>query len=202
VSAVTSKGVGSLLNTISRIVAEQVHLVLLRSSIQPVTHWLLCSFPRVQDFIQQRIPSSYLVLEKALMAHAKTQMPPVLSWAEYDQVAKLCMVEGRENLYTATVLLHNLGSLVHFGDDEKARMQIREICAFLSALRCTLLTDCLFRGGAYTGPTAFGDPRSTMAHERVLKCGVDKAHLLQVTFICLACIALMTLCSLLFSTLL
>lgn len=74
----------------------------------------------VQDYIKRKLPASYLALEKLLIEQAQIKTPPVLSWAEYRALAELCMIEDtKEDLRTATVLLHHLGSLVHFAEEEK-----------------------------------------------------------------------------------
>lgn len=66
------------------------------------------------------MPSSYLALEKAVQAQAKARMPPILSWREYSELAYLSRIdEEGDDLRTATALLHNLGSLVHFSNEEK-----------------------------------------------------------------------------------
>jgi len=66
------------------------------------------------------MPSSYLALEKAVAVQAKTKVPPVMTWAEYRDLARLSNVEeSGDDLRTATTLLHNLGSLVHFPNEEK-----------------------------------------------------------------------------------
>jgi hypothetical protein len=68
------------------------------------------------------MPSSYLALEKAVSAQAKTKVPPVMTWAEYRDLARLSLIEeSGDDLRTATTLLHNLGSLVHFPNEEKVR---------------------------------------------------------------------------------
>lgn len=95
VSPVQGKGMDVLVNSLRQVVAKQ-------------------------DYIGRTLPSSYLALEKVVAAQAKVRTPPVLAWHEYRDLAKLCMIEDdNEDLRTATALLHNLGSLVHFANDEK-----------------------------------------------------------------------------------
>jgi hypothetical protein len=94
VSSVTGKGLDQLLANMQTIIAKQEH-------------------------IGQPLPSSYLELEKILVGQARERVPPIMSWGEYRSVAKLCLIEHEQDLLTATSLLHNFGSLVHFPNDEK-----------------------------------------------------------------------------------
>jgi hypothetical protein len=97
VSSVLGKGIDALINSLRQVVAKQ-------------------------DFIGRALPSSYLALEKLVAEQAKLRTPPVLTWSEYRDLAKLCMIdEENDDLLTATALLHNLGSLVHFANDDKVR---------------------------------------------------------------------------------
>jgi hypothetical protein len=77
-----------------------------------------------QDHIGQPLPSNYLELEKHLASQAKERMPPIVSWTEYRAMARLCLIDGEQDLLTATSLLHNFGSLVHFPNDEKVKNPI------------------------------------------------------------------------------
>jgi hypothetical protein len=91
-----------------------------------------------QDYIGRSLPSSYLHLERVLAERAKAMTPPVLTWHAYSELARLCAIEvdsksgAGDDLRTATALLHNLGSLVHFGDESK-------VCAPACSLSSRLL---------------------------------------------------------------
>lgn len=66
------------------------------------------------------LPSSYLALEKLIETRRRTKKPPILNWDEYTDMAKLCLIDDtRDDLRTATALLHTLGSIVHFAKEEK-----------------------------------------------------------------------------------
>lgn len=54
-----------------------------------------------------------------LKSEAKTRVPPRISWAEHTAIGRLCLIEEEQDLQTATSILHNLGSLVHFPNDDK-----------------------------------------------------------------------------------
>ena len=102
VSPVTGKNMDALVNSIRSVVAKQ-------------------------DYIGRALPSSYLHLEKLVAEQAKAKTPPVLTWHEYSELARLCTIDVDKNgddLRTATALLHNLGALVHFGDEHKVRTLI------------------------------------------------------------------------------
>jgi len=102
VSPVTGKNMDALVDSIRSVVAKQ-------------------------DYIGRALPSSYLHLEKLVAEQAKAKTPPVLTWHEYSELARLCAIDVDKNgddLRTATALLHNLGALVHFGDEHKVRTLI------------------------------------------------------------------------------
>lgn len=74
----------------------------------------------LQEYVGRPMPSTYLALEKALQAQCKVRMPPILTWREYRDLAHLSQIEVEgDDLITATTLLHNLGSLVYFANEEK-----------------------------------------------------------------------------------
>ena len=65
------------------------------------------------------LPSNYMELEKLIVTEGKKKLPPTVSWAEYQAMPRLCLIDAERDLLTATSILHNLGSLVHFPNDEK-----------------------------------------------------------------------------------
>jgi hypothetical protein len=70
----------------------------------------------------QPLPSSYMALERLVAEKAKAKTTPVLTWNEYRDLGKLCTIEHtNDDLRAATALLHNMGSLLHFSEDEKVR---------------------------------------------------------------------------------
>jgi len=81
-----------------------------------------------QEHIGQALPTNYLELEKILVGMPKERMPPILPWSEYESLARMCLVEQEHDLRAATSLLHNLGSIVHFPNDEKVRTAPCEEC--------------------------------------------------------------------------
>lgn len=98
VSPVTGKGIDALINNIRKVVSRQ-------------------------EFIERKMPSSYLELEKVVLQQAKSRNPPVLKWDAYRELAELCAIKDCEcgDLTAATALLHSLGSLVHFANEDKLR---------------------------------------------------------------------------------
>jgi hypothetical protein len=94
VSCTTGKGLDQLLASLQSIIAQQEH-------------------------VGQAVPSNYLELEKVLASQAKERVPPIVAWSEYRTLARLCLIEHEHDLLTATSLLHNFGSLVHFPNDDK-----------------------------------------------------------------------------------
>jgi hypothetical protein len=94
VSCTTGKGLDQLLASLQSIIAQQEH-------------------------VGQAVPSNYLELEKVLASQAKGRVPPIVAWSEYRTLARLCLIEHEHDLLTATSLLHNFGSLVHFPNDDK-----------------------------------------------------------------------------------
>ena len=48
-----------------------------------------------------------------------SQSLPTVTWAEYRQMAKLFLIENKEDLKNVTTLLHNLGSIIHFSHNRK-----------------------------------------------------------------------------------
>jgi hypothetical protein len=94
VSCTTGKGLDQLLANLQSIIAKQEH-------------------------VGQAVPSNYLELEKVLASQAKERVPPIVAWSEYRTLARLCLIEHEHDLLTATSLLHNFGSLVHFPNDDK-----------------------------------------------------------------------------------
>jgi hypothetical protein len=73
----------------------------------------------VKECVGQPLPSNYMELEKMMVAEGKKKMPPIVSWTEYQAMARLCLIDDERDLLTATSILHNLGSLVHFPNEEK-----------------------------------------------------------------------------------
>ncbi|KAL6060410.1 Myotubularin-like phosphatase domain [Balamuthia mandrillaris] len=70
-----------------------------------------------QRHMGRPMPKSYLQLEKELLDRRKELNPPILQWQDYVAVAKLCGIQEEQgDLLTATEVLHNLGSIVHFED--------------------------------------------------------------------------------------
>ncbi|KAL6046584.1 Myotubularin-like phosphatase domain [Balamuthia mandrillaris] len=75
-----------------------------------------------QEGMGRPLPKSYLQLEKELFEKRREMNPPVLEWKDYVSMAKLCGIdEANEDLLTASEVLHNLGSIVHFTEDAKLR---------------------------------------------------------------------------------
>jgi len=78
-----------------------------------------------QKHVGQLLPKRYSALEKALILEREKKkansLPPICKWEEYSKIAELCLIDDEKELEVATSLLHNLGSLIHFGDDEKLR---------------------------------------------------------------------------------
>ena len=79
----------------------------------------LHSWGCAQECVGQPLPSNYMELEKLIVTEGKKKLPAIVSWAEYQAMARLCLIDAERDLLTATSILHNLGSLVHFPNDEK-----------------------------------------------------------------------------------
>lgn len=67
----------------------------------------------------EHLPRNYLELEKLVLSEAKKRMPPVIPWAEYMEMAKLCLIFTERDLLAATSVLHKFGSLFHFPEYQK-----------------------------------------------------------------------------------
>ena len=122
-----------------------------------------------QKYIGEQVPKSYLQLEKMLLAERDAKRkegnkeggdlsptadlsnnstsdsnegakPPIMTWEEFKVMAGLCLIEDEQELELAASFLHNLGSIIHFGDDEKLRDIIILEPQWLTRVMCTVIT--------------------------------------------------------------
>jgi hypothetical protein len=129
-----------------------------------------------QEHIGQALPTNYLELEKILVGMPKERMPPILPWSEYESLARLCLVEQEHDLRAATSLLHNLGSIVHFPNDEKVRVApsaVRKLqaCADDGWLLC--LTDTQLKDVVILDPQWLMKVMSTIFSTKHSYCKYD-----------------------------
>ncbi|EFA82412.1 leucine-rich repeat-containing protein [Heterostelium album PN500] len=83
---------------------------------------ILTTLIQQQTWINEKIPLTYASLETSLLEEAKKRMPPIVSWSEYCNIAKLVNITSQEKLVRATQTLHRWGSIMWF-DDEKSSLK-------------------------------------------------------------------------------
>eukprot|EP00007_Cunea_sp_BSH-02190019_P005553 CAMPEP_0174232408 /NCGR_PEP_ID=MMETSP0417-20130205/2700_1 /TAXON_ID=242541 /ORGANISM="Mayorella sp, Strain BSH-02190019" /LENGTH=2427 /DNA_ID=CAMNT_0015310457 /DNA_START=88 /DNA_END=7371 /DNA_ORIENTATION=+ len=113
VSCVTQKGMDGLRAEIERLVAAQPHM-------------------------GEEFPTSYLELEKLAMTEKK-RMPPIVTAQDFAAMGIICNIREEAELNSATALLHNLGSLVHFDTDGLRDLIILDP-QWLSDMMSTIIT--------------------------------------------------------------
>ncbi|KYQ93736.1 leucine-rich repeat-containing protein (LRR) [Tieghemostelium lacteum] len=76
-----------------------------------------------QSWINEKIPSIYLTLESNLQEEAKKRQPPIVSWDEYQNIAKMSnFANSTEKLIRATNTLNRWGSILWL-DDSKSNLR-------------------------------------------------------------------------------
>lgn len=89
----------------------------------------------------ETIPSSYLLLERmvtdARMVHANL---PIVSKHKLLEMSSMCNISGEKELFRASSLLHNLGTLIYFEQDLVLSRYVILDPQWLAKLMCTLIT--------------------------------------------------------------
>lgn len=67
------------------------------------------------------LPSSYLVLERLFEAEANIRDPPLITFSKLREMGEVCGLSSQTDLLTAVKLMHNLGVIIYFHDDEFLR---------------------------------------------------------------------------------
>jgi Leucine-rich repeat (LRR) protein/GTPase SAR1 family protein len=67
---------------------------------------------RVQPFMGELLPLTYLQLEAGVEQERPKRVPPVLTWDEYVKLGARCNIVRVEELVRATSLLHDMGTLL------------------------------------------------------------------------------------------
>eukprot|EP01132_Coremiostelium_polycephalum_P004881 gene4881-6087_t len=75
-----------------------------------------------QSWINETVPSIYVTLENSLQEESRKRQPPIVSWDEYQSIAKLSNFTSTDKLVRATNSLTRNGSIMWF-DDEKSSLR-------------------------------------------------------------------------------
>ena len=89
----------------------------------------------------ETIPSSYLLLERMVTdARVTHQNLPIVSKHKFLEMSSMCNISGEKELFRASNLLHNLGTLIYFEQDLVLSRYVILDPQWLAKLMCTLIT--------------------------------------------------------------
>ncbi|GAM21474.1 hypothetical protein SAMD00019534_046490 [Acytostelium subglobosum LB1] len=71
-------------------------------------------------WINEKVPAVYAQLETLLQDESRKRTPPIVSWGEYVNIAKMANITLPEKLERATKTLHRWGSIIWLADDDKS----------------------------------------------------------------------------------
>lgn len=89
----------------------------------------------------ESIPSSYLLLERMVTdARITHHTLPIVSKHKFLEMSSMCNISGEKELFRASSLLHNLGTLIYFEQDLVLSRYVILDPQWLAKLMCTLIT--------------------------------------------------------------
>lgn len=89
----------------------------------------------------ESIPSSYLLLERMVTDARNTHNQlPIVSKHKFLEMSSMCNISGEKELFRASTLLHNLGTLIYFEQDLVLSRYVILDPQWLAKLMCTLIT--------------------------------------------------------------
>jgi len=92
----------------------------------------------------EMLPHVYLRLETQVKGEALSKknrlLAPVMEWDDFKALAQTCEINDEKQLNLAIELLHNLGTLIHFRNDEQLSQIVILDPSWLTKLMATLMT--------------------------------------------------------------
>jgi hypothetical protein len=87
----------------------------------------------------EMLPSSYLLLEKSVVEERR-RVPPIVSKAKFLEMGQCCSITSETELFRASSLLHNLGTLIYFDKDTTLNQYVILEPQWLAKMMATLIT--------------------------------------------------------------